>query len=155
MNELMNVDYSRTEPTVSGRELHEFIEVETRYNDWFKRMCDYGFSEGVDFYSILSKTGELGGRPSTDHQLSIPMAKGLLVHSVKKDLIDVGICSKKTIFGNEVKTYDVERTICDIFKDRNNQDIEIVLDAIKRYFRRKDRDLNKLMKNYKNDFIKI
>ncbi|NDL67889.1 type IV toxin-antitoxin system AbiEi family antitoxin domain-containing protein [Anaerotalea alkaliphila] len=73
-------------------------------------------------------------------------AEGLLVHTVKKDLIDVGICSKKTIFGNEVKTYDVERTICDIFKDRNNQDIEIVLDALKRYFRRKDRDLNKLMK---------
>jgi anti-repressor protein len=77
MNELMKVDYSRTEPTVSGRELHEFLELETRYNDWFRRMCDYGFSEGVDFYSILSKTGELGGRPSTDHQLSIPMAKEL------------------------------------------------------------------------------
>ena len=73
----MKVDYSRTEPTVTGRELHEFLEVETRYNDWFRRMCDYGFSEGVDFYSILSKTGELGGRPSTDHQLSIPMAKEL------------------------------------------------------------------------------
>ncbi len=77
MNELMKVDYSSTEPTVTGRELHEFLEVETRYNDWFRRMCDYGFSEGVDFYSILSKTGELGGRPSTDHQLSIPMAKEL------------------------------------------------------------------------------
>lgn len=77
MNELMKVDYSRTEPTVSGRELHEFLEVETRYNDWFRRMCGYGFSEGVDFYSILSKTSELGGRPSTEHQLSIPMAKEL------------------------------------------------------------------------------
>jgi len=77
MNELMKVDYSRTEPTVSGRELHEFLEVETRYNDWFRRMCGYGFSEGADFYSILSKTGELGGRPSTEHQLSIPMAKEL------------------------------------------------------------------------------
>lgn len=77
MNELMKVDYSSTEPTVSGRELHEFLEVETRYNDWFRRMCEYGFSEGVDFYSILSKTSESGGRPSTDHQLSIPMAKEL------------------------------------------------------------------------------
>ena len=75
MNELMRVNYSQDEPTVSGRELHEFLEVETRYNDWFKRMCGYGFSENVDFYSILSKTGEAGGRPSTDHQLSIPMAK--------------------------------------------------------------------------------
>jgi anti-repressor protein len=77
MNELVKVDYTRTEPTVSSRELHEFLEVETRYNDWFRRMCDYGFSESVDFYSILSKTSESGGRPSTDHQLSIPMAKEL------------------------------------------------------------------------------
>jgi predicted transcriptional regulator of viral defense system len=72
--------------------------------------------------------------------------KGLLVHTVKKDLIDVGVCNKETFFGNEVKTYDMERTICDILKDRNNQDIEIVLDALKRYFRRKDKDLNKLIK---------
>jgi len=77
MNELLKVDYSRNEPMVSGRELHQFLEVETRYNDWFRRMCEYGFSENVDFYSILSKTGESGGRPSTDHQLSIPMAKEL------------------------------------------------------------------------------
>ncbi|SCY26491.1 antA/AntB antirepressor family protein [Alkaliphilus peptidifermentans] len=77
MNELLKVDYSRSEPTVSGRELHRFLEVETRYNDWFKRMCEYGFSENVDFYSILSKTGEFGGRPSTDHQLTIHMAKEL------------------------------------------------------------------------------
>ena len=77
MNELIKVDYSKEEPTVSGRELHEFLEVETRYNDWFKRMCEYGFTEGVDFYSILSKTQEGGGRPSTDHKLTIPMAKEL------------------------------------------------------------------------------
>ena len=36
--------------------------------------CEYGFTEGEDFYSILSKTSE-GGRPSTDHQLTIDMAK--------------------------------------------------------------------------------
>ncbi|NFO02700.1 oxidoreductase [Clostridium botulinum] len=77
MNELIKVDYGKEEPTVSGRELHEFLEVETRYNDWFKRMCEYGFTEGVDFYSNLSKTHVCGGRPSIDHELTIPMAKEL------------------------------------------------------------------------------
>lgn len=75
MNELVKVDYSKPDPMVSGRELHQFLEIETRYNDWFKRMCEYGFTEDMDFYSILSKTQEQGGRPSTDHQLTIPMAK--------------------------------------------------------------------------------
>lgn len=74
MNELIKVNYDSDRPTVSGRELHEFLEVDTRYNDWFSRMTEYGFSEGADFYSFLSKTSE-GGRPATDHQLTISMAK--------------------------------------------------------------------------------
>ena len=77
MNELIKVNYDNSDrPTVIGRELHEVLNIETRYNDWFKRMCEYGFSEGKDFYSILSKTSE-GGRPSTDHQLTLDMAKEL------------------------------------------------------------------------------
>ena len=74
MNEIA-INYENADrPTVMGRDLHKALEVETRYNDWFKRMCEYGFSENEDFYSILSKTPE-GGRPSTDHQLTIEMAK--------------------------------------------------------------------------------
>jgi anti-repressor protein len=74
MSNLIPINYDSDRQTVSGRMLHEFLEVETRYNDWFSRMVEYGFSEGIDFYSILSKTSE-GGRPSTDHQLTIEMAK--------------------------------------------------------------------------------
>lgn len=60
---------------VSGRELHEFLEVKTAYKDWFPRMCEYGFSEETDFCSILSES--TGGRPSTDHVLKLDMAKEL------------------------------------------------------------------------------
>lgn len=74
MNDLIAINYDSDKPTVSGRELHEALGVETRYNDWFKRMSEYGFTEGEDFYSNLSKTSD-GGRPATDHQLTIPMAK--------------------------------------------------------------------------------
>ena len=38
-------------------------------------MCDYGFEEGTDFCSFLSES--TGGRPATDHQLTIAMAKEL------------------------------------------------------------------------------
>ena len=73
MNELIKVDYSKERPTISGRELHEALEVKTAYKDWFPRMCEYGFVEGTDFSSFLSES--TGGRPATDHQLTIPMAK--------------------------------------------------------------------------------
>lgn len=76
MNEPIQIHYDNADrPTVSGRELHEALEVKTAYKDWFPRMCEYGFSEGTDFCSFLSES--TGGRPSTDHQLTIPMAKEL------------------------------------------------------------------------------
>lgn len=75
MNDLITVNYENSErPTVLGRELHKALEVSTRYNDWFARMCEYGFNENADFYSFLSKTSD-GGRPSQEHQLTIEMAK--------------------------------------------------------------------------------
>ena len=73
MNELIPIQYENEKPTVSGRELHAALDIETRYNDWFLRMCEYGFQERKDFCSILSKSS--GGRPGTDHAVAIPMAK--------------------------------------------------------------------------------
>ncbi len=75
MTELIKIDYQSDRPTVSARELHEFLEVETAYKDWFPRMCEYGFTEGVDFCSFLSES--TGGRPAKDAQLTIDMAKEL------------------------------------------------------------------------------
>ena len=72
--------------------------------------------------------------------------EGFVVHTVKKEWFELGICTKETIFGNEVNTYNMERAICDILRDRNNQDPAIVSDALKRYFARKEKDLNKLIK---------
>lgn len=79
MNENMSmikVTYGDNDtPTVSGRELHKALKIETPYKKWFDRMTEYGFSENSDFWTILSES--TGGRPSTDHQLTIPMAKEL------------------------------------------------------------------------------
>lgn len=75
MNELITVDYNSERPTVSARELHELLEVKTAFTDWFPRMCEYGFEEGKDFYSFLSES--TGGRPKTEYQLTLEMAKEL------------------------------------------------------------------------------
>ncbi len=73
--------------------------------------------------------------------------EGLIVHTVKKEYFDIGIMHKKTVFGNDIKTYDPERTICDIVKDRRNQDTAITSDALKKYAVKKNKDINKLI-NY-------
>ena len=73
MNELIKVKYDNDNPTVSGRELHEFLAVKSKYADWFKNMCAYGFTANTDF-SAFSKNLENGGR-TIDHQITIEMAK--------------------------------------------------------------------------------
>ncbi len=77
MNELVPINYDSEKPTVNGRELHTALEVETRYNDWFARMCEYGFSDGKDYYSILSNS--TGGRPSVEHSVTIEFYGGWLL----------------------------------------------------------------------------
>lgn len=79
MNELMRVNYTQDEPTVSGRELHEFLEVKTKYKDWFPRMKEYSFTENQDFTLVAQKRASNNPKnPYTeiiDHQITIPMAK--------------------------------------------------------------------------------
>lgn len=78
MNMIIPVNYENDIPTVSGRELHAVLNIETRYNDWFKRMCEYGFIEGTDYYSFLSnRVDGLAGKPRKDHLITIDMAKEL------------------------------------------------------------------------------
>ena len=63
---------------VSGRDLHMFLEIKTPYTQWFDRMCDYGFTENLDYVGLSQKCEKpLGGRPQQDHNLTIGMAKQL------------------------------------------------------------------------------
>ena len=81
MNELINIKTSETgEPSVSGRELHEFLGVKTLYKDWFPRMVEYGFTEGKDFNPLKNEQVRFEGnrevtRELIDHLLTIDMAK--------------------------------------------------------------------------------
>ena len=68
------------------------------------------------------------------------------VYSIKKSLYNLGLSESRTAFGRKVKCYNVERTICDIVRHRNQIDIAVISDAIKRYAVRKDRNVPQLMR---------
>lgn len=77
MNELINVTLNDNhEPVVSGRQLHEALDVKTKYADWFNRMIDYGFAENQDFLLLKNEqqTGR-GGHNKVDHIIKLDMAK--------------------------------------------------------------------------------
>lgn len=79
MNELIQINYENDKPVVNGRELHEALQISTKYADWFRRMCEYGFLEGRDYKTCFSNLrSEIhGGQNKVDHQISIGMAKQL------------------------------------------------------------------------------
>ena len=96
---------------------------------------------------------ELTDRDPINYMVTVPTGynptrlreDGFTVFTIKRELHEIGITKRKTMFGNSVTVYDMERTICDCLRSRNKLDIAIVTDAIKRYAKRKDKNLNKLM----------
>lgn len=65
---------------------------------------------------------------------------------IKPELHKIGLIEKKTTFGNLVRCYDPERTICDLLRSRSRMDEETVIAAIKNYSQYKDKDLHNLGK---------
>lgn len=81
MNELLKVEVNENqEQVISGRELHMFLNVNTPYTQWFSRMCEYGFTENVDYVLHSQKcesSNASGFKVITDHIMKIDMAKEL------------------------------------------------------------------------------
>ena len=76
MNELIKIKTNEDDITLSGRELHEFLEIKTEYAKWISRMIEYGFTENQDFRVIVKNDeNPKGGRPGSDHEIKLDMAK--------------------------------------------------------------------------------
>ena len=62
--------------TVNARELHQFLEVKSRFNDWINnRIRDFGFLENQDFVTVTKNL--VSGGSQKEIYLSIDMAKEL------------------------------------------------------------------------------
>lgn len=81
MTEFLSIKTDSEYP-ISGRELHQRLKVETPYNKWFPRMCEYGFENGKDFnldkkVRVQTEGSREVSREVTDHMLTLAMAKEL------------------------------------------------------------------------------
>ena len=66
------------------------------------------------------------------------------IHYVTKAIYDLGVTKCQTMFGNTVKVYDLERTVCDLIRSRSEIEMELFSKTINRYVRYENKDLNKL-----------
>lgn len=93
----------------------------------------------------FSMTLPKGYNPSSLKDLS------LAFFYVNPELHRMGMIKVLSPHGKEISTYDMERTICDIVRSKSRMDIQIFTDALKRYPKRKDKNLYNLMK-YAKEF---
>lgn len=88
--------------------------------------------------------------------LSITVKQGYNMHRIdtqkvnvrysNDELFELGLTTVQSPQGMEVRCYDLERTICDIVKERNKIDPQIFSDAINQYFSNKKINSRRLMK---------
>lgn len=67
-------------------------------------------------------------------------------HYIKKENHSLGATTLDLEDGTQIRIYDLERTICDIIRDRNKLDPQIFNNAMKEYFKLPKRNLNLLYK---------
>lgn len=87
------------------------------------------------YYSVTLPSGYIAARLKND---------GAKVYFVIQPLYPLGLVNLKSEHGNDLRTFGLERSICDILRSRNQLDIQFVNKALKRYVRRKDRNINLL-----------
>ena len=98
MKELIKVTANEEgQQLVSGRELHEVLGIKTRFDNWMKRMIEYGFSEEIDFTTIVQKwtTAQGNKTSSKDYILTLDMAKHIAM-------------VQRTEIGMQVRNYFLE-----------------------------------------------
>ena len=110
--------------------------------------------KGVFSHETALYFHDLCDRTPIKYQLTIPSYynskllkdKNYDFFYLKQELYEIGITDMKTPYGNKVRVYDLERTICDIIRNKKRIEISLFTDAMKRYAERKDRNSIKLHK---------
>ncbi|MGF6989688.1 putative transcriptional regulator of viral defense system [Lachnospiraceae bacterium PM6-15] len=72
--------------------------------------------------------------------------KGVSVYQVQEKLYEVGASKISTNFGNTVGVYDMERTMCDLIRDKEKVDIQVFQVAMKEYMGSSEKSIPNLMK---------
>ena len=95
----------------------------------------------------------LSDRTPFEYSASVPsgykvigtVADRFKIYYIKKELHELGVETVQSSHGNPIKTYNIERTICDLIRSRNRIDVQILNEALKRFVKLKSADLSMLM----------
>ncbi len=96
----------------------------------------HGFSNRIPIrYDITVKSGYKGSLQKEDN---------VNLFYTKRELLELGVIDYKLDSGNIIRVYDLDKTICDIIKNKKKIDAEIFNKAIREYFYSKKKNTLKL-----------
>ena len=72
--------------------------------------------------------------------------QGISVYTINDKLYNIGVEELQTIYGWPIKAYNKEKTICDLFRNKNNTDPATLIESIKRYLKLKDKNIPTLLR---------
>jgi hypothetical protein len=138
---------SRGVYSASGKVVDEMAGIQARYKGAI-------FSHETAAYLL-----GLTDRTPLFHSVTVPAgynatslkAGGAKVFFVNRGLYPLGLITVKSPHGNDIKTFNPERTICDLVRSRNQIDVQQINEPVKRYAGKKDRNID-LLYNYARQF---
>lgn len=111
MNQLIKVNTNENDITLSGRELHEFLDIGTEYPKWFERMTEYGFTKGEDYlvHYYDKNSSEVKNDDAEKMSVNQRSAKGIIInHEIKLDMAKEIAMIQRNEKGKQARKYFLE-----------------------------------------------
>jgi predicted transcriptional regulator of viral defense system len=106
----------------------------------------YSHETALYFHGLTDQTPfEYSATVPSGYQAMSRISESMNLYYIKKILHQEDVVTMMTSFGNKIKIYSVERTICDIVRSRNRMDSQIVNEALKRLPNRNEIDFSEMM----------
>lgn len=111
MKEIIKINTNENDITLSGRELHEFLDIGTEYPKWFKRMTEYGFTKGEDYlvHYYDKNSSEVKNDDAEKMSVNQRSAKGIIInHEIKLDMAKEIAMIQRNEKGKQARKYFLE-----------------------------------------------
>lgn len=114
----------------------------------------YRFSKGIFSHETALYLHGMTDRTPISYTMTFPFGyntgnvkkQGIIAKISTIETYDLGIITLPSPAGNQIKAYDIERSLCDIVKVRHKADIQVINQAMKTYASSKEKDIAKLIK---------
>jgi len=124
-------------------------------NAWQDDMyiIQYRYPEAIFSHETSAYLLNLADREPLNLSITFKKGKGsaqlsknnIKVYKIKKELFEIGLISIVTPMGHKIRSYNAERTLCDLMRSRSNIDVQVINSAMKTYLWSNEKNIPQLM----------